>query len=470
MSSLSTSTERHAGWARAFRAMLALGMAIAFLLVPMWVARSQTVFERMVMPGPLIEGHAKLEKDCASCHEPFVRASQSKLCLTCHKDITADREQKRGFHGRRPDAVKGECRTCHTDHAGRTADIIRLDRQTFNHTFTNFRLEGSHTKARCESCHQVGKKFRAAASRCVDCHKASEPHKGRLGDKCEGCHSEQGWSRVKPFDHSKTKFPLVAAHAKVVCAACHVGERYKDLPTNCASCHAIQDAHAGKRGNKCETCHSPNAWRTVHFDHGKSTKFPLRGKHAAAKCEACHKTDATVSKPSTACAGCHQKDDPHKGQLGNRCGQCHNESGWREKIVFDHDVTRFPLAGLHATVPCEECHRSPSFKDAPRTCAACHKDTHHAGTLGSNCAQCHNPNGWVRWRFDHDKQTRYALTGAHRGLQCSACHKTRVADKPTASTTCFGCHATDDAHSGSFGRNCETCHGTTSFKEAGRRR
>lgn len=443
--------------------------AVVLAVFPLWVARAQNVFERMVMPGPLVEGHAKLEKDCANCHEPFARAGQTRLCLACHKQVAADREQSRGFHGRRPEAAKGECRTCHTDHKGRGTDIVQLDRQTLNHAFTDFELKGAHKSARCEGCHLPTVKFRDAPGRCIDCHKKTDPHKGRLGEKCDGCHSEETWRRVKAFDHSKTRFALSGAHEKVACATCHVGERYKDLPVACSSCHAIQDAHRGRYGTKCDTCHTPRTWTAVHFNHAKSTKFPLLGAHAKAKCDTCHKGDLYRDKLTATCIGCHKKDDPHGGQLGTRCAQCHNENGWRQKVSFDHDLTRFPLVGLHAAVPCEACHRTPSFKDAPRACANCHKDDHHAGRLGPQCAQCHNPNSWARWRFDHDRQTRFQLGGAHKGLQCHACHQERIVSRITLNSTCYGCHATDDAHQGSFGRSCEKCHSTTSFKQGGGR-
>ena len=423
-----------------------------------------------MIPGPLIEGHAKLEKDCANCHEPFTKPAQSRLCLSCHKDVAADRQLQRGFHGRRPDARTNDCKSCHTDHKGRGVDIVQLDRETFNHAFTNFKLEGAHKIARCAGCHLPSVKFRAAPGQCFGCHKQVEPHKGRLGEKCEGCHNEEAWLRVKPFDHAKTKFALDGAHAKVACATCHVGERYKGVPTTCAACHGLQDVHRGRYGNKCETCHAPKTWPTVRFDHAKATKFPLLGAHAKVKCDGCHKGDLYRDKLATACIGCHKKDDPHKGQLGAGCAKCHNETGWRQKVTFDHDITRFALVGLHAAVPCEECHRSPSFKDAPRACVGCHTDDHHAGRLGAACALCHNPNGWTRWQFDHGKQTRYPLTGAHKGLDCHACHREKAAAKIVLGSTCYACHATDDAHQGNFGRTCDTCHTTASFKQGGARR
>src|SRR5262249_305140 len=150
----------------------------------------------------------------------------------------------------------------------------------------------------------------------------------------------------------------------------------------------------------------------------------------------------------TTCVSCHRKDDGHEGQLGPRCEHCHGQDNWRRILSFDHDLTRLPLIGRHAIVTCEECHRSLRFKDAPLACAPCHPDQYPVGRLGPNCELCHNPNSWPRWLFDHDKQTRYPLTGAHRGLNCHACHVTKNVTKITLATDCNSCHQKDDIHVG----------------------
>jgi Class III cytochrome C family len=430
--------------------------------------QTQSLFEQLVMPAPVVAGHAKLEKDCGNCHEPFSRRSQTRLCLACHKEIATDRSAGKAFHGRQLDAKTQECNHCHADHEGRDADIVQLDRETFNHELTNFALRDAHKAVPCVGCHAQTTKFRDAPGRCFDCHKANDPHKGRLGETCDDCHGETAWPLVKPFDHDRTKFPLQSAHRTVPCSACHVGERYKDIGTACVDCHKIQDVHTGRYGAKCESCHDQNKWSTVRFDHDKATKFPLRAAHAKVKCDMCHTRDLYRDKLATTCVSCHRKDDQHKGQLGSRCEQCHGETSWRRVTSFDHDITRFPLIGRHAIVPCEECHRTLLFKDSPLICASCHRDQHHEGRLGANCALCHNPNSWTWWRFDHDAQTRYPLTGAHRGLDCQACHVTRNVAKITLATDCYACHRQDDAHRGSFGQTCERCHVTSSFKQVGK--
>ena len=427
------------------------------------VATAQSLLEKLVIPGPVIQGHAKFENECGKCHEPFSRQSQTRLCLDCHKETAADRRLRKGFHGLQPDAVKQECRHCHTDHKGRDADINQLDRETFDHGLTNYQLKDAHKAVRCEGCHLPKVIFRKAPDRCFDCHKAVDPHKRRLGEKCESCHTESKWSRVKPYDHGKTKFALEGAHKDVACAICHVGEVYKDLARTCVSCHRLQDVHSDRYGQKCEACHDQSKWKVVRFDHDK-TKYPLRDAHKKVKCDACHTGDIYREKLATTCVSCHKKQDPHKNALGPRCEKCHNEVDWRQSSAFDHDITRFPLIGLHAPVPCEECHRSPTYKNEPVACEKCHKDEHQ-GRLGSKCGYCHNPNGWARWRYDHATQAKYPLTGGHQKIVCEACHTNKNPVNLKLPTDCYSCHRKDDAHRGSFGRPCERCHVTSDWKK-----
>ena len=464
MSSLSIFTESGMTRVLCILRSLVLAITVAAMYSP---AQAQTLFETLVMPGPLVHGHEQLKGTCEKCHEPFSRQAQSALCLDCHKDVAADRRSKSRFHGRDPLASSKDCKHCHTEHKGRDAAIAPLDRETFNHGLTNFKLSGAHTAARCEGCHVAKVKYRAAPSRCIECHRKDEPHKGRLGEDCQSCHTDKSWLPAKTFDHEKTKFPLIGAHKSATCASCHAGEKFRGIGTTCITCHRAEDKHAGRRGEKCETCHASIKWSQSTFNHDRATKFALRGKHAAAKCETCHTGNVYRDKLQRTCVSCHRKDDPHQGQLGTKCETCHAEAGWRQRTSFDHDLTRFPLIGLHAAVPCESCHRTNRFKEAPLACKGCHQDIRHEGRLTSACARCHNPNGWDRWRFDHTRDTRFALTGAHQKAHCHSCHQIKSIEKISLPTACRSCHTSDDVHRGAFGSNCEQCHTTSTFKQKG---
>lgn len=428
---------------------------------------AQSWFERLVMPSDLIDGHRKLQDDCKNCHISFSQSSQKALCLDCHKDVATDVNTGAGFHGQSKEAGSNECRHCHTDHKGRTTKTVLFDAELFDHRPTDFTLTGTHESVACAACHTDDKKWSQAPTQCIDCHVKVEPHKSALGKECATCHKTSGWTDVKPFDHSKTKFPLQLAHMTVPCSSCHTGEIYSNLPLECVGCHSIQDVHLESMGGNCETCHVITKWTEVRFRHEVDTKFALVGKHQQAKCENCHKVDVYQHHTAQSCTNCHQADDAHEGQLGAKCATCHSPEGWRENVAFDHDITRFPLIGLHVLAPCEECHLDNTFNKAKSECSACHQaDDVHKGALGEQCASCHNPNGWALWIFDHDLRTKFRLTGAHSGLVCESCHTPEAAPKMSISQSCISCHRDDDKHRGAFGTNCAMCHSTGKFKGA----
>ena len=52
----------------------------------------------ILSPGDLIQGHIKVDKECAQCHKKFDKAAQPTLCKDCHKDIAKDITEIRGYH------------------------------------------------------------------------------------------------------------------------------------------------------------------------------------------------------------------------------------------------------------------------------------------------------------------------------------------------------------------------------------
>jgi hypothetical protein len=248
---------------------------------------------------------------------------------------------------------------------------------------------------------------------------------------------------------------------------CHKTPNLKDpLPRDCAGCHRADDAHATRFGTGCEKCHGSSAWKPTTFDHTRDGHFELRGSHAKLDCTACHTAVVAKQKLGTDCNSCHRTSDAHGGKLGADCARCHGVESWRKGVSFDHDLTPFPLVGLHVAVPCHACHASPSFRGTAKDCLGCHqRDDRHKGALGKDCESCHSPNGWGHWEFDHAKVTGFALVGAHASATCSGCHK-QPADKVKLSGDCASCHIQDDVHLGQYGRQCQRCHGTTTFKGA----
>jgi hypothetical protein len=419
--------------------------------------------ESVLSPGKVIQGHAKIEDECTQCHVRFDRKAQDGQCMACHKDIGADMRAKTGFHGRqKPQA----CNTCHTDHKGRNARIVQLDKRSFDHNITDFALRGRHAKVECEKCHVAPKKYSEAPADCNGCHKKDDVHKGGLGVKCADCHNESNWKEFK-FDHEKTRFSLSGKHADAKCVDCHKNNQYKDTVRTCIGCHKKDDdgakGHKGQFGEKCESCHGTKAWKPSTFNHDADTKYALRGKHLGAGCTSCHKGSLYRVKLSQDCYACHQSDDKHKGTLGKECGTCHSERGWKDGTKFNHDKTSFPLLGKHAKVECKDCHKSTVFKDAPKDCFSCHeKDDKHKGTLGKDCGSCHSERSWKEPpKFNHDK-TSFPLLGKHAKVECKDCHKSALFKE--APKDCFGCHKKDDKHEGNVGTQCADCHSERDWK------
>ena len=424
--------------------------------------------DTLVMPGKVIEGHAKYEVECKNCHERFNKAGQSKLCLDCHKDVAKDVNDKKGYHGKQ--TSDKACKECHTEHKGRDAKIATFDEAKFDHNGTDYPLKNAHAntaKVKCVDCHKAGKKYRDAPSPCNDCHKKDDIHKGSLGPLCEDCHKETKWKEAT-FDHDKTKFPLKGKHIKTECKECHPNQKFKGVPLDCYGCHKKDDKHKGSLGTKCETCHIEKDWKTAKFDHDKETKFPLKGKHAEIKCDACHKDDPTYKrlKLGLTCIECHKKDDKHKGRYGEKCQDCHNEKDWKT-ITFDHDRdTKYPLKDAHKKVKCDSCHTGDLYKDKLKeSCISCHKkDDKHKGRYGDKCESCHNEKDWKTITFDHERETKYALKGKHSSTKCDDCHKAPLYTKPALKTECIACHRKDDKHKGRYSDKCENCHTEKDWK------
>jgi hypothetical protein len=199
-------------------------------------------------------------------------------------------------------------------------------------------------------------------------------------------------------------------------------------------------------------------------------------------CKNCH-ARFKKSAQNSLCLDCHkdvardvaQKQGYHGRIKDQECRDCHTEHKGRtmniaplDEKTFDHTLTDFRLKGAHAgaKVACHDCHKPKvKFRDTPSDCFACHrKDDKHKGTLGTQCADCHQESSWKKTLFDHSK-TKFPLTGLHRDVPCKNCHTDpKFKGAPTA---CVACHKKDDdrkGHKGRFGTKCESCHTTKDWK------
>lgn len=385
---------------------------------------------------------------CSACHKPGRKArATGSACVDCHRGDDVHRGQ-----------LDPDCGSCHGQRSwagGR-----------FDHNRTNFRLADGHALVSCNACH-AGGRYEGTPTRCVACHRPDDTHAGARGENCDSCHTSAEWQTSR-FDHGRqADFPLAGRHAHLNCGACHTGGRLEDpVPRDCVGCHRADDMHAVRFGTGCGDCHGQDQWQVPAWDHTARTGVVLPDGHTKLACHACH-TDTVARQPvRQTCAACHRPEDPHGGALGVACNDCHATSGWRDDIRFDHDLTDYPLLGLHVLPTCAQCHTSKAFRGAPQDCHACHsRDDVHKGSLGKDCSACHSPNGWKLWEFDHARKARFELAGAHARVACVACHR-QPAGVVELPRDCASCHRSDDIHLGQFGPQCQHCHSTLGFQGA----
>ena len=345
------------------------------------------------------------------------------------------------------------------------------------------KVASAHAKleATCSNCHDRSN-ARTQTSLCLDCHKeiAKDQHEhrgyhGRMQNaaqsECSACHTEHKGReadtvRLDPahFDHEFTDLPLRGAHAALTCEACHKPRvAWRAVPVGCGGCHKADDAHRGQFTQSCAECHGADDWSAAAFHHEK-TRFALTGAHTTVACNACHIAGRYKPTPDS-CAGCHATDDVHRGTRGSDCARCHLTKEWRT-AKFDHlKETGYALLGAHSGIDCLTCHRSGNYKEAiPKDCNGCHRaDDVHAARFGAHCDECHDNSHWQVASYDHAGRHKFALTGAHADLACTACHTAEVAMQKLG-TACVDCHRSSDPHGGKLRDGCDSCHGQVSWK------
>ncbi len=448
--------------------------------------------------------------DCRKCHKPsFIRDLKVKShhrkwkslrktflglsnnCQSCHKDP----HQKQ---------VSNNCKKCHSEKGFKPA-------HRFDHSKTRFTLHNKHAKIACAKCHKPlpggGKgalRFKLSRT-CKSCHRDS--HAGKMTTNCVRCHNDGGWkpATLDLATHAPNRFPLTGAHRKQRCAACHGRDQSKNIRRACVSCH--KTPHPSSFSRRCQTCHNTTSFLKSKFSRNQhdKTRFPLRGQHRKILCAKCHTPAMKAAAKRrggsrfqiprnrfASCTPCHK--DEHDGQFKNRkagsaCTSCHKEEGFKPSQfgIQAHAKTKYPLHGAHLAVPCSSCHKKSAgskgvvpYRFADQTCKGCHKDPHkgrfNAVIKKKGCKGCHNDKDWAQVHDFRHELTRFLLTGKHRDVACTKCHRMKRRSngrvlplyKPRP-TDCAGCHK--DIHYGQFAKGgtkakCQTCHTTKAWAKA----
>ena len=409
-----------------------------------------------VMPEPARFDHRKTgfalkgqhaQAGCMDCHTSltFRFKKSSARCADCHDDV------HRGELG-------ATCDRCHAPQSWLVPDMVQ------RHASTRFSLVGAHATVPCQQCHPSQQKNEYVGLRtdCYGCHAsdfdgAQSPNhrQAGFGTDCQSCHAVNAMSWGGTFDHAKTGFPLIGAHAAIACAQCHTGNVFRAAATQCISCHGQQFAtakappHTGFAAD-CTTCHTMSAWQPATFNHSK-TLFPLTGGHVAVTCAQCHINNVFAGLTTT-CYGCHQQQfvtanaPPHTG-FSTDCTTCHTTAAW-QPATFNHNNTPFSLTGGHTTVACAQCHMNNVYAGLTHDCYTCHTAQFASATtpvphtgFPTACASCHTTNpGWTPSTYSHASATpKFPQDSRHTTAACARCHQT-AANYTQYCCQSSGCH------------------------------
>ena len=515
-------------WSLIFSVVVCAGPARADLFSPGELSKPHTSLEGLSQCTKCHPAGGQLSQEtCLSCHQELQPRlgkglglhghipAEKRSCETCHREhqgLTANLIEwgaggEKGFnHLRTGWALKG----AHTDAKCSACHEKRLIVWT-----TALKLLEKRPGTRL-----------GLGSGCPDCH--FDEHRGQQQEDCEYCHVEKAWKPTPGFNHDDTDYPLKGKHIKVKCTACHDSEKDTEahgFPApksetflrfapvehrSCLDCH--KDPHEARFGLRCQSCHVVEGWNILRNagkerEFHEKTKFPLKGAHLDVECRSCHGPFPGVPAKfkglaHETCNTCHP--DAHEGQLSVNgkapdCTTCHSEQGFvpAKFSLPEHARTKYPLEGAHQVVPCASCHPATpalkakipkpvladlkkrkrqelfslalfDFTKPTERCDSCHTDLHKGQFKDTRCETCHQVSSFTALRFDHQKDSKYPLTGAHQKVKCEKCHVAPSPQEPVRykplESDCRGCHL--DEHAGQFGKKaCDTCHVTEAWKK-----
>lgn len=261
--------------------------------------------------------------------------------------VVGAQDRRRRSHSNITEGI--ECSACHTPEGWAMAG----SGGGFDHSKTGFPLAGRHASVACVQCHTATTTTRRV---CTTCHES--PHRRRLEQRCDQCHTARAWDDTSPIDlHRRTRLPLDGMHSLADCTECHrraTDGIYTGASADCFACHADDyrrgDVHPDHRGTAdsapfprdCRVCHRTDSWMPAFFDPASVSsalvapsshelRFPLRGPHRAAQCSDCH-------------------DDAESTPRSIRCDSCHS----RSRLIRQHPLLRFAVGGPGRA--CLRCH------------------------------------------------------------------------------------------------------------------
>ena len=255
-----------------------------------------------------------------------------------------------------------------------------------------------------------------------------------------------------------------------------------DTTTGCTKCH---DSGAKSTTNKLCTaagCHDADiAKHQASKQHFHGSQLVL-----SKNCGECHNDHQGVGFNMIDDKSAHATINGVQNTSASAWGVAmQNANG--SKSNWNHDLTGYKLIGGHKigntqnNIDCDNCHKPGDKRpnSATRTwlglredCLSCHANYHNfsKGDRFEDCLICHTFTNWDKkfnlTGFNHDKETKFALNGAHNQVGCAECHAKGKPFAPVPHDTCETCHAGDSIHGKTFTtQKCVYCHTDTTWKK-----
>lgn len=267
---------------------------------------------------------------CSSCHH-YDQAGPIQKCKACHA-VSRTREDPS-----KPDlraALHRQCLDCHRDwNSAGACSSCHENRRPAKAAVANKATEGKKKATTIAAPDRIIYETGAKEGKTVTFFHAD--HTGRFALACAQCHQQESCRGC----HDRKR---VGGDNAVLNRRTAKGITEDQAHERCATCHAKDE---------CSTCHKGMSPRTIGYDHGRRTGFPLTGVHAPLECKACHTAPGDYRRVSPDCESCHK--------------------GWQTK--FDHAKAGLALDEQHRDLDCSSCHEDKTFRAKP-VCASCHDD------------------------------------------------------------------------------------------------
>lgn len=444
------------------------------------------------------EALAKINRDCASCHQAdkgnlspkFMRLvdkdrktvmdTYHEGCISCHKE-TRSTKIKSG------PVTCGECHV-ETLPAGTSWKEIRLDKtlhykhvrenenkcERCHHEYNKDEKKLVYAKGKegsCTYCHgdvKVDNRIpekEAAHQSCIGCHREREAKNKAAGPvSCVGCHdpeSQKTFEVIKDIPRMKRNQPDTVFVSK--------GESTLAGQGNKGQMALVPFDHKAheKSNNSCRVCHhkSLDTCAKCHDNTGKDEGQQVKLAQAMHKagsdqsCIGCHQSQQ--AKPE--CAGCHAVMATTKKPQDESCSACHMTPPGTDGLPVDknqqmqmaqYQLDTRTIAGA-----------SLMMKDVPEKVIINKLENQYYGV--------EFPHRKVVSRLQKDIEDNKLAGFFHQKKEtlCQGCHhNTPAAEKPPACGSCHGQPFEADNLSrpglaGAYHQQCIQCHDTMGIKK-----